>query len=395
MEDSMENDIKNSSAYLGALGQAKQLIVQAQEQFLRTANRISLEVRLNLGKIIDEHTIKYDWGNSVLENFSKDLSVIFPGNTGFSARNLAYMRQFYSEYSQYPKLLDIAKEVSWRTNIVIMTKVKDPDARFFYLKMAAESMCNRDVISTQISSNAFERGFLQDKKHNFKATLPEVQAAKAENMLMSSYFYETTEALALTSPLQERQIENDMVRRIKDVLMMLGKGFTFMGNQYVISSGDNTYRIDLLFFNRITQSLVAVELKMSRFKAEYAGKMNLYLKLLDEKVKLQNENNSIGLILCTDRNDFEADYILPETNRPIGVAELKLSRVLPKNLIGKLPDPQELKQKILDSLGDVDKPELSAVRSSKTQNTLETMLHKPVTGNKTRVALDTLITLEK
>ncbi len=384
-----------SPEYINVLTHAKQLIINAQEGFLRSANRISMELRINLGKLIDEHSIKYDWGKSVLEKFSKDLLVAFPNNTGFSIRNLAYMRQFYNEYNKYPELLNLSKEVSWGTNIEIMSKVKDEQARIFYLKMAAETMCSRDVMLNQISSKAFERGFLQDKKHNFKATLSEVQAAKAENMLMSSYFYETTEALALTSPLQERQIENDMVRRIKDVLMMLGKGFTFMGNQYVLNSGDNIYRIDLLFFNRITQSLVAVELKMSRFKVEYAGKMNLYLKLLDEKVKLQNENNSIGLILCTDRNDFEADYILPETNRPIGVAELKLSRVLPKNLMGKLPDPLELKQKILASLEDVDRSELYAERSLDAQNTLESMLHKPATGNKTRVALDKLIKLEK
>jgi predicted nuclease of restriction endonuclease-like (RecB) superfamily len=353
-ENLMMSETKRPNGYSDALKQAGQLIAKAQEQFLRTANRISMEVRLNLGKVIDENTIKHDWGNSVLEKFSEDLSFMFPANTGFSARNLSYMRKFYNEYKSYPDLLEVAKDVSWRTNIVIMTKVENLEARLFYLKLAAESMCNRDVISAQISSKAFERGFLQDKKHNFNSTLPEVQAAKAENMLKSRYFYEATEALALTRPLLERQIENDMVRRIKDVLMMLGRGFTFLGNQYPLSAGENTYRIDLLFFNRITQSLVACELKMSRFKADYAGKMNLYLKLLDEKVKLPHENNSIGLILCTDRNDVEADYILPETTRPIGVAELQLAKVLPKNLVGKLPDPHELEQEILHSLENMN-----------------------------------------
>ena len=350
----MSQNIASSNEYLNALTQAKQLITNAQEKFLRSANRISMEVRLNLGEIIAEHSVKHDWGKSVLENFSKDLLIAFPGNTGFSTRNLAYMRQFYDEYNKHQVLLQLSKEVSWGTNIVIMSKVKDYEARKFYLEMAMETMCSRDVMVNQISSKAFERGFLQDKKHNFSATLPEVQAAKAENMLKSSYFFETTEALALTKPLQERQVENDMVNRIKDVLMMLGKGFSFMGNQYVLSSGDNTYRIDLLFFNRITQSLVCVELKMSRFKAEYAGKMNLYLKLLDEKVKLPHENNSIGLILCTDRNDVEVDYILPEMNRPMGVAELELFKILPKNLIGKLPDPQELEHELLNTLEILD-----------------------------------------
>ncbi len=343
----MVTNIQTSNEYLIALKTAKQLINQSQETFLRSANRISMEVRLELGKIIDENSIKHAWGRSVLETFSKDLSILFPNNTGFSARNLAYMRQFYNEYSQCHELLIFAKEVNWRTNIVIMTKVKNPSARLFYLKMAVESMCSREVIATQISAMAYESSFLEDKKHNFVRTLSQVQAEKAENMLKSSYFFEVTEGLALTRPLQEKQIEDNMVSRIKDVIMMFGTGFSFMGNQYSITVGQNIYRIDLLFFNRITQSLVAVELKMSHFQVEYAAKMNLYLKLLDEKVKLPYENNSIGLILCADRNDIEVDYILPDLNRPIGVAELKLSKILPDELTGKLPDPEILKAKLL------------------------------------------------
>jgi predicted nuclease of restriction endonuclease-like (RecB) superfamily len=305
---------------------------------------------LNLGKIIDENSIQYNWGKSTIADFAKDLSISFPNNTGLSRRNIFYMRQFYSEYKNYPELLKLAKEVSWRTNIIIMTKVKNLEARFFYLQMAAETLCARDVISNQISAMAYENGHLQDKKHNFHATLPSMLAAKAENILKGKYFFEAAEALGLTKTLQEKQVDDDMVRRIKEVIMMLGRGFTFIGNQFILNAGKNAYRIDLLFFNRITQSLVAVELKMSHFKAEYAGKMNLYLKLLDEKVKLEHENNSIGLILCTDRNDVEVDYVLPDLNRPIGVAELKLSKVLPKELSGKLPDPELLKKKILQNL---------------------------------------------
>ena len=345
-----KDGIQASNKYLSALNEAKQLIIQSQEHFVRSANRISMEVRLSLGKIIDENSIRHDWGKSILENFSKDLSIEFPDNTGLSLRNLGHMRQFYSEYKEHAKLLTLAKEVSWGTNIVIMNKVKDAQARLFYLQMAAETMCSRSVILNQISSMAYENGYLQDKKHNFYTALPAIQAAKAETILKGKYFFEAANALSLTKRLQEKQVEDDMVRRIKEVIMMLGKGFSFMGNQYLLSAGKNTYRIDLLFFNRVTQSLVAVELKMTHFKAEYAAKMNLYLKLLDEKIKLPHENNSIGLILCTDRNDVEVDYILPDIKRPIGVAELKLSKVLPHDLSGALPDPKMLKEKILQNI---------------------------------------------
>lgn len=336
--------------YIAALNDAKTIITQSQEKFLRSTNRISMEIRLNLGKIIEENTVRYDWGKNILNSFANDLVKIFPKTKGFSTRNLAYMRQFYREYKDHDECLNIAMDVSWRTNIEIMTKVETIEAKRFYLSMASETMCSKDVITAQISSQAFEREFYQDKKHNFDSTLPEVQAIKAENILKPGYIFEMLEPMPLSGQLLESTVENEMVHRIKDVIMMLGKGFAFIGNQYTIAAGSKNYRIDLLFSNRITQSLVAVELKMTEFLAEYAGKMNLYLKLLDEKVKLPHENPSIGLILCSDRNDVEVDYILPDLNRPIGVAELALSKDLPKELKGKLPDPTELRKEILHTL---------------------------------------------
>lgn len=349
-EISMPNDIQTPKGYLNALSEAKTLIYRSQEKFLKSANRITMEIRFNLGKIIEENTVRHDWGKAVLENFAKDLLIAFPNTLGFSTRNLAYMRQFYSEYKSEPSDLNAAMEVSWGTNIEIMTKVKEDNARRFYLEMAAETMCSRDVIAMQISSKAYEREFYQDKKHNFDSTLPAVQASKAENILKPNYFFEIMEPLPISGQLLESKLENEMIYQIKDVIMMLGKGFAFISNQYLLNAGDNTYRIDLLFSNRITQSLVAVELKMTRFQAEYAGKMNLYLKLLDKKVKLPHENPSIGLILCSDRNDLEVDYILPDLNRPIGVAELILSKTLPKELEGKLPDPKTLRNEILHKI---------------------------------------------
>lgn len=344
--------IQTSNEYLTALDQAKQLITTAQGDFLKSANRTSMEMKLALGKLIAENSTRYDWGKSILETFSSDLISLFPDSRGFSVSNLGYMRQFYHEYKDKPSHLDLAKNIRWGTNIVIMKKVKDLDARLFYLKMAADTVCSRNVIIAQISSKAYEREFYQDKKHNFNNALPEAVAAKAENLLKSSYFFETTDALGLAGPLKERHVEEQMVNRIKEVIMMLGKGFAFIGSQYPLHADDNSYRLDLLFSNRIIQALVAVELKISRFKAEYAGKMNLYLSMLDEMVKLPHENPSIGLILCTDRNDVEVDYVLPSINRPIGVAELKLAKVLPDNLVGKLPDPDELRKKILQNLDE-------------------------------------------
>ena len=145
-----------------------------------------------------------------------------------------------------------------------------------------------------------------------------------------------------------------MGSRVKEAIMMLGTGFAFIGNQYRIVAKDNEYYIDLLFFNRILHSPFAVELKGGKFKAEYAGKMNLSLGLLDDYVKQPDENPSIGLIHCTNRNSIEVDYALRDLNKPVGIAEIQLSKILPKDLIGKVPDPKELQNKILHTLEDLN-----------------------------------------
>jgi predicted nuclease of restriction endonuclease-like (RecB) superfamily len=264
------------------------------------------------------------------------------------------MRQFYYEYADSPELFELAKDVRWSTNITILHKVKLPDARKFYLQMASETMCSRDIIELQIKSEAYEREYLHNKKHNFHSTLPTNVAARADNILKASYFLEVSKPFVGSQSLLEKQIENEMVSRIKEVIMMLGKGFAFIGNQYRIAAEENEYFIDLLFFNRIIRSLFAVELKAKKFKAEHAGKMNLYLGLLDDYVKQPDENSSIGLILCTDRNSVEADYALRDVNKPMGIAEIKLSKILPKELVGKLPDPKELEIEIRHELEGIE-----------------------------------------
>lgn len=329
-------------SYSEALKQAKGIIYRVQENFLVSANRHGMEIRWQLGKLIDEKSIKHDWGNSVIDKMAEDLNNSFQGNHSFSARQLRNMRQFYCEYKGYEKSAELAKTVRWGTNITIMNKVKDTDARRFYLELASQTQCSRDVIIAQISSCSYERGHLQDKKHNFDSTLPEVIAGRADNIMKGSYLFEVAEPLGVSTQLAERALENQMVSRIRETIMMLGKGFAFIGNQYHLYEGGKDYYIDLLFTNRITHSLIAVELKMGEFKVEYASKMSLYLNLLDKYVKLLEETPSIGLILCNDNNNIEVEYALRDINKPVGVAKLHLAKVLPSELVGALPDPKEL-----------------------------------------------------
>lgn len=339
--------LKFSSEYHEALENAKQLINQTQATFLSNANRLGIEMRWQLGKLIDKNSRRYDWGRSVIANFAEDLKLAFPENKSFSPRNLTYMRQFYCEYKDKPELAQFAKDIRWGVNISIINKVKSDEAKRFYLQMASQSQCSRDVIIAQISAKSYEKECLQEKKHNFDRALPEVLAARADNVMKNNYFFEVVESLGMTSKLSEHTVETQMVTRIKETIMMLGKGFAFIGNQYRITVNNKDYYLDLLFMNRITQSLIAVELKLGEFKIEYAGKMSLYLGLLDDHVKLPYENPSIGLILCNDKDNIEVEYALRDINKPVGIAQLQLSKVLPSNLVGKLPDPDELRQKLL------------------------------------------------
>lgn len=346
---SKEIDLSNYSNFFE---EAKEAIYTARFNFARSANQTNIGLYWDLGQLIVARQKIYGWGASIIVRLSKDLKRAFPDTIGFSEQNLRYMKQFYSEYKEYPDLLNLAKMVRWRTNIIIMSKVKEPNIREYYLKLAQESLCSQDVMITQIASNAYERHFLAEKKHNFDQVLPTVIAEKAKNILKGSYCFEIAEALGITKKVIERQIENEMVSKIKNVILELGYGFSFIGNQHKILADGNEYFIDLLFFNRRLSSLVAVELKAGKFKAEYAGKMNLYLGLLDDYVREEGENPSIGIIMCADRDGIEVDYALRDLNKPVGVAELKFSKILPNQLIGKLPNPEELRQEMLLELSE-------------------------------------------
>lgn len=352
----MVKDI-NLSKYSELCDVAKEAIYEARLNIARGANRTNMELYWNLGRLIVDYQEKFGWGASIIAHLSKDLKKEFPGSIGFSEQSLRYMKQFYNEYKSNAQLLNLAKMVRWSTNITIMSKVKMADEREFYLRFAQETLCSQEVVLTQIASNAYERQYLVEKKHNFDHVMPMEMAVHAKEILKGSYCFEIAEALGVTEKVIEKQIESQMVAKIKDVILELGYGFSFIGNQYKITAGGNDYFIDLLFFNRRLSSLIAVELKSGKFKAEYAGKMNLYLGLLDDFVREEGENQSIGIIMCADRSGIEVDYALRDLNKPVGVAELKLSKILPNQLIGMLPNPEELRKEILQELGEFENEE--------------------------------------
>jgi predicted nuclease of restriction endonuclease-like (RecB) superfamily len=340
-----ENEFRSTDKnYLQLLAEVRQKVNLTRIQVARAASKGQCELYYWLGQTIIQAQEKHRWGKSVVEQLSKDLKKAFDGTVGFSPQNLWYMRQFYLEYKDYPILQQVVGEIPWGQNMVIMSKIKPINEREYYARMTLEQSWSRSTLVMQINSQAYERHSLADKQHNFAEVLPQHLAEQASNTMKDIYMLDT---LGLTQPVLEADIENRMVAKIKTVMLELGYGFSFMGNQYKVNASGREYFIDLLFYNRKLQCLVAIELKRGKFEPEYAGKMNFYLNLLDDFVREPHENPSIGIILCSERDRFEVEYALRGVKNPVGVSEFRLSKSLPKELLDKLPNPKELEEELM------------------------------------------------
>lgn len=342
MGHSVVTELLDLENYKSFLIEIKSKIESARIQATRAVNRNLIELYWSIGKAIVEKQTALKWGDSVVQMLAKDLQHAYSVK-GFSSQNLWYMRQLYLEYQDEPILQQVVGELSWSANLLILSKIKDRSAREYYLRKAVEMGWSRNVLLHQIKSEAYERHQLTAKQHSFKETLPEALSEQASDMMKDLYVFNIFEE---PKKLLESEIENRMVEKIKTVLLELGYGFSFIGNQYRITHEGREYFIDLLFHNRKLNCLIALELKAGKFKPEYAGKMNFYLNLLDDFVKESHENPSIGMILCGDRDRFEVEYALRGVDKPIGVAEYTLTHKLPKELVNKLPDPKMLEAEI-------------------------------------------------
>ncbi len=300
---------------------------------------------LNIGKIIVEKQEELDWGKAVVEKLSVDLQKEYLDNTGYSSRNLWDMRRFYVRYSKNEKLRQLVAEIPWGQNLLILTKIGNDKEAEFYLKATAEFGWSRAVLLNQIKSQSYKHTLSEDKAHNFEKALPEYLLEQAEETLKSNY---NLGFLGLQKGVKERELEDKMIERIRDVIMEFGTGFAFLGNQYKISLGKKDYYLDLLFYHRKLQCLFAIELKTGEFKPEYAGKLNFYLEVLDSVEKTEHENPSIGILLCAEKDSLEVEYALRISKKPIGVAEYILTKDLPEELQNYLPNEKDILNRITE-----------------------------------------------
>jgi predicted nuclease of restriction endonuclease-like (RecB) superfamily len=319
------------------LAQVKADIAQARTTAVRHVNRALIELYWSIGGTILEQQKLHGWGKSVIQRLASDLREPEVGPTGFSPQNLWYMRQFHDEYEKEPILQQLVGELPWGHNILIMTKVKQSQAREFYLRASALQGWSRSALLQQIKADAWNRQGLS--ANNFATTLSMEQAGKATSALKESYLLEF---LKLEAPVLEREIEQAMVANLRQLLLEFGNEFAFMGNQFRVAVGKKEVFIDMLFYHRTLRCLVAIELKAGAFTPEHAGKMNYYLNILDDHVRVAGEGPSIGIILCADRDAFDVEYALRGLERPVGVSEYMLTKKLPSKWKKLLPSPTDL-----------------------------------------------------
>ncbi|WP_297443793.1 PDDEXK nuclease domain-containing protein [Sulfurimonas sp.] len=317
----------------------KQKIYSAKSKAIISANRLMIELYFEIGREIVLSQELQGWGKSVVEKMSKDLTDEFGKKNGYSSQNLWYMRQFYNAYKDNSNLQQLVGEIPWGSNIVIFTKCKDTEQKEYYIRNTIEFGWNRNVLTHHIQTNRFNRDDKRKKLNNFETTLENELSELATDIVKSEY---NLAFLSISDGVHEREVESTLVENIKKFLLELGYGFSFIDNQYKLTLNENEYFIDLLFFHRKLNALVAIELKLGKFKPEYAGKMNFYLNLLNDTVKMPHENPSIGIILCSDKESLEVEYSLLNTTQPMGVSTYTTNATLPKQLKETLPTKEEL-----------------------------------------------------
>ena len=331
--------------YAQLLLEVKARVRSAQYAALKAVNTELVGLYWDIGRMIARRQKMAGWGRSVVENLSADLRREFPGVAGFSVQNLWYMRQFYLEYHGHERLQPLVGEIAWAHNLAIMSKCKDPLEREFYLRMTRKFGWSRNVLIHQIDNQSYEKSLLGQT--NFDQALTPELRAQAKLAVKDEY---TFDFLELGEEHSERELERALIARIEDFLRAMGGLFAFMGSQYPLAVDGEEFLIDLLLFHRRLRCLVAIELKIGKFKPEFVGKMQFYLTALDRQIRQEDENPSIGIILCKEKSRTIVEYALHDARKPIGVATYEITKTLPRELRGQLPQPEEIAT-LLEGIG--------------------------------------------
>lgn len=337
----MENEI-DIGKYKQIFENIKQEVLKSQYKAMQIVNKELIFMYWHIGKIIGDNS---KWGNKFIDSLSIDLKLEFPKVTGFSVRNLKYMKKIAEEYPDFEFVQQVVAQIPWGHNIILMDKVKNIEERKWYIKQRIINGWSRSLLTMQIESKLYERQVVAEKVTNFPATLPDIQSDLAIQTMKDPYLFDF---ISLKGKVKEIEIEKAMIDKIKDVLIELGKGFAFVGEQYKITVSEKDYYIDLLFYHLKLKCYVVVELKAREFEPTDAGQLNFYLSAIDDLVKDKTDNATIGLLLCKNKDNFTAEYALRNISSPIGVSEYKLLEDIPEYLKSQLPKVEEIELHIRD-----------------------------------------------
>jgi predicted nuclease of restriction endonuclease-like (RecB) superfamily len=331
----------NDNGYFEVLENIKARIREAQYRAVLGANYEQIMLYWNVGGIIIENS---KWGNKFIDNLARDIKLEFPNSTGYSVRNLKYMRKFSKMFPEIEIVQAPLAQLTWYHLQALMDKVPNKDMYIWYAGKVIDNGWSRNILVHQIEYKLYERQALPEQKvSNFERTLPSPQSELAQETLKNPFVFDFVE---MRNNIIEREIENELVANIAKTLIELGTGFAFIGNQYNLTVGNDDFYIDLLFYNTRLRCYIVVELKAGKFRPEYAGKLNFYLSAVDDMLRHESDNPSIGILLCKERNKLTAEYALRDINKPIGVSEYRLSDFVPQELADTLPSAEDIEKRI-------------------------------------------------
>ena len=321
--------------YNNAINDIKQDINKTQLDIMINANISLVNLYYRIGKVLYDNST---WGNKFLDKLAFELRITYPNQKGFSVRNLKYMKSFYTEYKDDSEFVQLVAQLPWTHNNILIEKIKNKSIRKWYIKRCIEEGWSKNVLLYQIDTNLYQRQIGNIKHNNFNLTLKK-NSDLASNMMKDPYVFDIIE---LTKDYKEKELENKMLERLKNVLLEFGTGFSFIGNQYKLTVENKDFYVDLLFYHVKLKCYIAVELKTDEFVPEHGSKIGFYLQALDEQVKDKNDNPSIGIILCKSKNNKIVDYTLKYINKPVGVSEYKILDKLPNDYMKNLPTEEDL-----------------------------------------------------
>lgn len=343
----------NDKEYKKFLVELKEKVKNSQLKAAIKVNYELLNLYWELGKKITEKQKEYSWGDSFISNLSNDLKKEFPDMKGFSVQNLKNIRYwylFYAEYliglqpvSQLKKIENKIKSIPWGHNQRIMYKCKSVREAIFYVEKTIENGWSRTILEHQIDSKLYER--LGSAISNFDSRLPKVQSELAKQTIKDPYNFDF---LTLRDKYDERELEDALVKQITSFLLELGTGFSYIGRQIHLKVGDSDFYIDLLFYHVKLHCYVVVELKTEKFKPDFAGQLNFYVTAVNRDLKSQEDNQTIGILICKDKDNVVAEYSLADISQPIGISKYEISKLLEKEYKSSLPSIEEIEQSIKD-----------------------------------------------